>query len=85
MPLFENKLGNCGIEYAAAWSDEGLPCGKRAVARCADCGVSICSDCLMECCGQSFCGQCYDYHVTHVCLKKPVESDHRNQERSETA
>jgi hypothetical protein len=74
MPQSEIKLGNCGIEYAAAWSDQGLPCGKLAVARCADCGVSICSDCLMDCCGQLFCGQCYDYHVTHTCL--PVESDH---------
>jgi ATP dependent DNA ligase-like protein len=86
MAQFENKLGNCGIEYAAAWSDQGLPCGKPAVARCADCGVSICSDCLMDCCGQSFCGQCYDYHLTHTCLKKPVQSDHPNQERTtETA
>jgi hypothetical protein len=24
----------------------------------------------MECCGHSFCGQCYDYHVTHSCVKK---------------
>ena len=23
---------NCEIEYAASWSDQGLPCAKRAVA-----------------------------------------------------
>jgi hypothetical protein len=42
MPHFENQLGNCAIEYAAAWSDQSLPCGRRAVARCADCGTAIC-------------------------------------------
>jgi hypothetical protein len=80
---FENQLGNCTIEYAASWSDQSLPCGKRAVARCADCGSSICSDCSLECCGRSFCGQCYDYHMKHVCLRKPVQSDQGTQDRTE--
>ena len=39
----ENQLGNCTIGYAA-WSDQSLLCGKLAVARCADCGSSICSE-----------------------------------------
>jgi hypothetical protein len=54
----------CEIIYVAAWSDQGLPCGKTAVAKCSDCGTAICSDCCTECCGDSFCGQCYD----SVCL-----------------
>lgn len=53
-------------------SDIGMPCGKRAVAKCADCREAICSDCSTECCGDSFCGQCNDYHVTHSCVRKPV-------------
>ncbi len=66
----------CQIEYAAAWSDVRLPCGKPAVTRCADCGTSICSDCEMECCGQSFCGACYDYHATHSCRKSVHNERH---------
>jgi hypothetical protein len=81
----ENQLGNCTIEYAASWSDQSLPCGKRAVARCADCGSSICSDCSLECCGRSFCGQCYDYHMKHICLRKPVQSGQGTQDRTEIA
>src|SRR6266478_857727 len=48
-------------------------CESRA--KCADCGASICSDCCVECCGSSFCGQCYDYHVTHSCARKPVQNE----------
>ena len=66
---------NCRIEYVSSDSDVGLLCGKPAVARCADCGSSICSDCCVECCGNSFCGQCYDYHVTHACVKKPAQNE----------
>jgi hypothetical protein len=32
-----------------------------------DCGASICSDCRVECCGDSFCEYCYGYHATHSC------------------
>ena len=64
---------NCQIEYVASDSDVGMPCGKPAVTKCADCGAAICSDCRTWCCGQSFCGQCYDYHMTHTCVRKPVE------------
>jgi hypothetical protein len=85
MPQLEGNLGNCTIEYAASWSDQSLPCGKRAVVRCADCGSSICSDSEMECCGQSFCGQCYDYHAMHGCLKKPIQGNQRTQDRTEAA
>jgi hypothetical protein len=74
MSRLENKLGNCEIEYAASYSgDQSLLCGKRAIARCADCGSAICSECRFECCGDSFCDQCFDYHGTHTCLKKPVQ------------
>jgi hypothetical protein len=66
---------NCQIEYVASDSDIGELCGKPAVTRCADCGSSICSDCCVECCGESFCGQCYDYHVTHTCVKKPAQNE----------
>jgi hypothetical protein len=61
------------------------PCDKPAVGVCADCGTTIWSDCRRECCGASFCVQCYDSHVAHVCLRKPVQSDHWNQKRNEAA
>ena len=66
---------NCQIEYVSSDSDNGMPCGKTAVAKCADCGTAICSDCCVECCGDSFCGQCYDYHTTHSCVRKPVQNE----------
>jgi hypothetical protein len=68
---------NCQIEYVSSDSDNGMPCGKPAVAHCADCGFSICSDCRVECCGDSFCGQCYDYHVANSCVRKPVQAERR--------
>jgi hypothetical protein len=60
---------NCQIEYASSDSDVGMQCGKPAVAKCGDCGNAICDVCRAECCGSSFCSQCYDYHVTHSCRK----------------
>jgi hypothetical protein len=41
---------------------------------------SICSDCRTECCGDSFCGSCFDYHLTHFKTSKiRVQSrSHRN-------
>jgi hypothetical protein len=45
----------CQIEHVFSDSDVGMPCGKPAVAKCADCGTAICSDCCTECCGESFC------------------------------
>ena len=68
-------MPNCQIEYVSSDSDNGMLCGKPAVTKCADCGFSICSDCSVECCGNSFCGQCYDYHVTHSCVRKPVRNE----------
>jgi hypothetical protein len=65
---------NCRIIFGASDSDVGTPCGKSAVATCADCGSAICSNCRMACCGNSFCESCYDYHVTHACLRKPVQN-----------
>jgi hypothetical protein len=65
---------HCQIEYVSSDSDVGTPCGKLAVANCADCGSAICSDCCVEGCGDSFCGQCYDYHVANSCVRKPAQS-----------
>ena len=64
---------NCQIEFPN--DDVGMPCGKPAVARCSDCGTAICFDCCTECCEQSFCELCYDYHVTHSCVRKPVRNE----------
>ena len=64
----------CQIEYGYSDSDIATPCGKPAVAECADCGASICSNCCVECCGDSFCELCYDYHVTHSCVRKPIRN-----------
>jgi len=50
-----------------------MPYGKPAVAKCADCGSAICSDCCVECCGESFRGQCYEYHVANSWVRKPVQ------------
>src|SRR5216684_5570236 len=63
-------------------SDIGMPCGKAAVAKCADCGSAICSDCCVECCGDSFCELCYDYHVAHSCARKPVQNESRYEGRA---
>ena len=63
------------IECVPSGSDIGMPCGKPAVADCGDCGSAICSDCQQECCAESFCGLCYDYHVSHSCVRKPVQNE----------
>ena len=65
----------CQIEYVSSDSDVGMPYGKTAVVKCSDCGSAICSDCQTECCGSSFCVLCYDYHVTHSCVRKPVQNE----------
>jgi len=65
----------CQIEYVSSDSDVGMPCGKTAVAKCADCGAAICSDCSTECCGDSFCAVCYDYHLTNFCVRKPIQNE----------
>jgi hypothetical protein len=64
---------NCQLIYAASDTDVCTPCDNPAVVACADCGTAICSSCRMECCGESFCEPCYDYHVTHACRRKPVQ------------
>ena len=65
----------CQIEHVESDSDVGMPCSNGAVAQCADCGVAICADCRTWCCGQSFCEVCGDYHVTHSCVRKPVQNE----------
>jgi len=66
---------NCQIEYVSSDNDAGAPCGRPAVARCADCGSAICLDCRLECCGDSFCEPCYDYHTINFCVRKPVQNE----------
>ena len=78
-------MPDCQIEYGPLQSANGLPCGRSSVAECADCGKAICEKCRMECCADSWCDWCYDYHVTHTCLRKPVKAERRTQERTETA
>jgi len=68
----------CEIEHVDTDSDVGMPCGKPATARCADCGSSICVDCRLECCGDSFCEPCYDYHIMNFCVRKPVQNETRH-------
>jgi len=68
-------VSSCQIGYASIGSVEVTPCGKHAVAKCADCGSAICSDCRFWCCRDGFCEQCYDYHVTYTCLRKPVQNE----------
>ena len=57
---------NCQIEFAN--DDVDMPCGKPAVAKCADCGSAICG-------GDSFCVVCYDYHAANSCVRKPVRNE----------
>lgn len=67
------RSSSCQIEFAN--EDDTIRCGKPAVADCADCGTSVCDDCRTECCAESFCGYCYDYHVTYYCLRKTVQTE----------
>jgi len=62
-------------EHLDSDSDAGTPCSNRAVAECAECGAAICSNCRTWCCGQSFCEVCGDFHVTHDCVRKPVQNE----------
>ena len=68
-------MRSCQIEFVSSHSDVGTVCGKPALATCADCGLAICSDCRRGCCDNSFCEFRYDYHVTHDCVKKPVQGE----------
>lgn len=68
---WRRTMPNCQIECNGA----GTPCDKPAVAKCSDCGMTICSGCRLECCGDSFCEPSYDYHVTHSCLRRPVQNE----------
>ena len=71
-------MPKCQLEYAQSGRAGTVPCDKPAVGVCADCGTTISSDCRVEYWGDLFCQQCYDYHVTHSCLRKPVQNE-RNQ------
>lgn len=62
-----------------------VPCDKPTVSVCSECATTIWSDSRGECCGYSFCGLCFDFHVAHVCLRKPVRSDHWNRKRNQAA
>jgi len=65
----------CQIEYTSSDGADVTPCGKRAMAECADCGLLICDDCRVECCSEPFCGQCYDYHEANSCVRKPIQNE----------
>jgi hypothetical protein len=64
---------SCEMAYKTLWG-EALPCGKKSIARCADCGSAICDDCRVECCGESLCDGCYVWGHEARCSKKPVSS-----------
>ena len=70
---------NCKSVYVDSDSDIGILCGRAASATCSDCGTAICDDCCVECCGQSLCGVCYDYHVRDSCLRKPVQAERQGR------
>jgi hypothetical protein len=78
IPLLAEDLGMCQIEYVSGGKSNTVPCGRAAVAECADCGVRICSGCRTQCCEDSFCDQCYDYHLSNFCLKKRVQSERQS-------
>jgi hypothetical protein len=61
-------MPNCQIEYISSNGVDAMPCGKPAVAECADCGAMICRNCSMKCCGELFCEYCHDYHVYEAAL-----------------
>jgi hypothetical protein len=67
----------CQVEFGRSERADTVPCGKPAIAECADSGAAICSECRSECCGDSFCGQCYDYHVTHSCVRKFLQNQRK--------
>src|SRR4029077_11387552 len=73
--LMEQLDYNLLFRWFVGLNRSRLPFAKRAVAECADCGKAICDGCRMECCGDSYCGQCYDYHETHTCVRKHVQSE----------
>jgi hypothetical protein len=60
---------NCQIEFAN--DDVGMPYGKTAVAKCSDCGTAIVPTVVWNAVGIPSAG--YDYHVTHPCVRKPVQ------------
>jgi hypothetical protein len=64
------QSSNCQIECGSV---EAVQCGSPAVADRSDCGSQFARDCRTECCGESFCGHCYDSHMTHSCLRKPAK------------
>jgi hypothetical protein len=54
-------------------------------SRSADCGSPICQGCLVECCGETFCEYCADYHQTHDCVRKPIQAERRAHGRDSAA
>ena len=76
---------NCEVVYVAHSSDQGLPCGKRAVAECDDCGTAICEECRLTCCGDSWCPSCYNFHITNACVRKPMQAESLPQSNAQSA
>ena len=65
----------CQIEFDDASGAETVRCGKPSIAQCADCGAAICIQCRTECCEESFCDYCYEYHVANYCLPKSAQRE----------
>ena len=55
---------NCESVFVDSDSDVGTAVRKDCYNKCSDCGTAICEDCGVNCCGQPFCGVCYDFHAT---------------------
>jgi ATP dependent DNA ligase domain len=69
------RNSSCQIEFADG--SDSVRCGKPTLAECADCGIPMCADCRRDCCGESFCEYCYEYHLTYSCLRKPARTEQR--------
>jgi len=70
--IFIYVISSCEIEY------HRIPCGKLAGLKCAHCGLAVCADCRMWCCGKPFCGLCGESQVSH-CVKKSVQSERQSK------
>ena len=75
---------SCLIDFDNGNGDT-IRCGKPTVADCSDCGISICNDYRTECCGQSFCDQCYDYHAEYSCLRKAAHTEEQSRRSGKDA
>ena len=76
-----NRTKTCLVESAPRGSVVGRPCGKSAIAECADCGFAVCKECSDACCGKTLCVACLSYHVKVACLRKHASSKRKSGPR----